>query len=121
MSWPPASIAANKAPGPPSSPNEHPDHHNEMATAINTVVARVDGALLASNNLSDLDDVGAARTSLDVPSFILYDDVEDEWPEATVAASVPVMWIQPNIDGSSPPSGGRPGREPGDIVLIAQG
>jgi hypothetical protein len=96
MSWPPASIAANKAPGPPSSATEHPDHHNEMATAINTVVARVDGA----------------------PTFISFNGT---WPDATVSASVVVVWIQPNIDGSSPPSGGRPGREPGDIVLIAQG
>ena len=39
MAWPPATIAADKAPGAPSSSTEHPDHHNALATAINEIVA----------------------------------------------------------------------------------
>lgn len=33
--FPPDPIAAHKAPGPPVDEDEHPDHHNELATAIN--------------------------------------------------------------------------------------
>jgi hypothetical protein len=41
MPWPPAPIAADKTPGPPVNAVEHPNHHNEMATAINDIVANV--------------------------------------------------------------------------------
>jgi hypothetical protein len=41
MAWPPAVIAADKAPGAPSSDTEHPDHHNALAAAVNQVVAYV--------------------------------------------------------------------------------
>jgi hypothetical protein len=41
MAWPPATIAANKAPGAPSSDTEHPDHHNALAAAINDTVKYV--------------------------------------------------------------------------------
>jgi hypothetical protein len=53
MAFPPDPIAADKAPGPPIDDNEHPDHHNELATAINDIVAHVadfgGGAGLNSN------------------------------------------------------------------------
>lgn len=39
MAWPPATIAADKAPGAPSSATEHPDHHNALASAVNEIVA----------------------------------------------------------------------------------
>jgi hypothetical protein len=38
MAWPPPPIAADKAPGPPDDEFEHPDHHNELANAINDTV-----------------------------------------------------------------------------------
>jgi len=41
MAWPPTAIAANKAPGAPSSDTEHPDHHNALAAAINDTVKYV--------------------------------------------------------------------------------
>ena len=43
MAWPPATIAADKAPGPPSSSTEHPDHHNALAAAVNEIVAYLSG------------------------------------------------------------------------------
>jgi len=98
-----------------------------MALQDPTDVAITGGSVTGITDLAIADGgtgastAAAARTSLGVPTFIQYDSVGNVWPEATVGASVPVLWIQPNIDGSSPPSGGRPGREPGDIVLIAQG
>lgn len=43
MAWPPDDypIPADKAPGPPVSNVEHPDHHNALATAINDTVEQV--------------------------------------------------------------------------------
>ena len=41
MAWPPATIAADKAPGAPSSDTEHPDHHNALAAAVNDTVKYV--------------------------------------------------------------------------------
>lgn len=38
MAWPPGIIDADKSPGRPSSPTEHPDHHNQLAAAINDTV-----------------------------------------------------------------------------------
>ena len=38
MAWPPAAIAADKAPGAPSSDTEHPDHHNLLAAGVNDTV-----------------------------------------------------------------------------------
>lgn len=43
------------------------------------------------------------------------------WPSAAgIPAGKTVMWIQPNVGGSAPPAGGRPGRAPGDLVYIRQ-
>lgn len=42
MAWPPDPIAADKAPGLPDDINEHPDHHNALATAINDTVTYVE-------------------------------------------------------------------------------
>jgi hypothetical protein len=59
MPFPPDPIAANKLPGPPVSNNEHPEHHNLLATAINdTVTELVDvkadvQALLAAPDIGD--------------------------------------------------------------------
>lgn len=41
MAWPPAPIAADKTTGAPASATEHPDHHNQMAAAINDTVDHV--------------------------------------------------------------------------------
>ena len=41
MAYPPDPIVADKAPGPPSSATEHPDHHNDLATAINDTVTEL--------------------------------------------------------------------------------
>jgi hypothetical protein len=41
MPWPPPPVATGKAPGPPLSPFEHPDHHNALAEAVNELVAYV--------------------------------------------------------------------------------
>lgn len=40
------------------------------------------------------------------------------WPAAS--GSRPVLWVQPNIGGTAPPAGPRPGRLPGDLVFIRQ-
>lgn len=43
------------------------------------------------------------------------------WPSAAgVPSGKTVLWIQPNVGGSAPPAGGRPGRAPGDLVFIRQ-
>ena len=41
MAFPPPTIAANKAPGPPSSTTEHPDHHNALASAVNDITTEL--------------------------------------------------------------------------------
>lgn len=43
------------------------------------------------------------------------------WPSAAgIPSGKTVLWIQPNVAGSAPPAGGRPGRAPGDLVFIRQ-
>lgn len=61
MTWPPAVIAADKAPGAPISSTEHPDHHNALATAINDTVGHITGAGIAVP--SELDATGTPSSS----------------------------------------------------------
>lgn len=43
------------------------------------------------------------------------------WPSASgIPSGKTVLWIQPNVGGTAPPAGGRPGRAPGDLVFIRQ-
>jgi hypothetical protein len=49
---------------------------------------------------------------------VFYDDVLEEWPDPGVDDTVRVEWIQTVSGGSAPPAGGRPGREPGDLVWL---
>lgn len=64
-------------------------------------------------------DAEVAALLVNTPFIITF--TSGSWPSAAgVAAGRSVMWIQPNIGGSSPPAGGRPGRAPGDLVFIRQ-
>jgi hypothetical protein len=43
------------------------------------------------------------------------------WPSASGFTSEQVViWVQPVVGGPAPTGGGRPGREPGDLVFMAQ-
>lgn len=41
MAWPPSPIATDKDASTPVDPTDHPDHHNELAAAINDAVAEL--------------------------------------------------------------------------------
>lgn len=60
---------------------------------------------------------GASTVFPFTPILLTYDVT---WPDADVPDTTPVIWVQPNAGGSAPPAGGRPGREPGDLVFIKQ-
>lgn len=63
----------------------------------------------------------AEVAALLAPSPLVLTYTGGAWPSAAgVSATRCVMWIQPNIGGTSPPAGGRPGRAPGDLVFIRQ-
>jgi hypothetical protein len=53
-----------------------------------------------------------------VPSvpFIYYDETAEAWPSCDEPGTV--MWVQTLRDRPLPPAGGRPGREPGDMVMV---
>ena len=61
---------------------------------------------------------GAALLNPDTPIVLTY--LGGQWPDADVASNVRVIWIQPNVGGPAPPTGGRPGTEPYDLVFIRQ-
>lgn len=115
MAFPPGAIATDKTPGPPSSATEHPNHHNDLAAAINDTVAELvdhllDGVAHGSN--------GGYTYTTDETDPPVTPSVGETWFAPDTGTTylrfddgVSVGWLQASTSGSSAPvviDGGEP-------------